>query len=133
MTTKLPRKDVVVIGLGWTGAIIANEMADEGLEVVAIERGPWRDTARDFNIASAADELRYNQRQELMLQTAQNTITVRNNISDGGGTGTGLLLFADERRAGSLQSPSTLIDGTVVNNLFIAGKSLKRNFPSLRF
>jgi gluconate 2-dehydrogenase alpha chain len=82
MTTKLPRKDVVVIGLGWTGAIIANEMADEGLEVVAIERGPWRDTARDFNIASAADELRYNQRQELMLQTAQNTITVRNNISE---------------------------------------------------
>jgi len=48
-------------------------------------------------------------------------LDVRNNISDGGGTGTGLLLFADERREGSVQSPSTLIDGTVVNNLFIAG------------
>ncbi len=48
-------------------------------------------------------------------------LDVRNNISDGGGTGTGLLLFADERRAGSVQSPSTLIDGTVINNLFISG------------
>jgi hypothetical protein len=48
-------------------------------------------------------------------------LDVRNNISDGGGTGTGLLLFADERRAGSVQSPSTLIDGTVTNNLFITG------------
>lgn len=82
MATKLPHKDVVIIGLGWAGAIIANELTDEGLDVVAIERGPWRDTARDFNIATAADELRYSQRQELMLQTAQNTITVRNNTTE---------------------------------------------------
>ena len=41
----LPRKDVVIVGLGWTGAIMANELAGAGLEVVAIERGPWRDTA----------------------------------------------------------------------------------------
>lgn len=82
MATKLPPKDVVVVGLGWAGAIIANELTDEGLDVVAIERGPWRDTARDFNIATAPDELRYNTRQELMLQTAQNTITVRNNVSE---------------------------------------------------
>lgn len=81
MTTKLPRTDVVVIGLGWAGSIIANELTDEGLEVVALERGPWRDTASDFNVASAADELRYSQRQDLMLRTAQNTITVRNNPS----------------------------------------------------
>ncbi|MBS7535958.1 GMC family oxidoreductase [Ancylobacter sonchi] len=81
MAMKLPRKDVVVIGLGWAGAIIANELTDEGLDVVAVERGPWRDTARDFNIATAADELRYNQRQELMVRPAQSAITVRNNIS----------------------------------------------------
>ena len=30
-----------------------------GLDVVAIERGPWRDTATDFNIGTAPDELRY--------------------------------------------------------------------------
>jgi len=81
MATKLPKTDVVIIGLGWAGSIIANELTDEGLDVVALERGPWRDTATDFNIASAADELRYSQRQDLMLRTVQNTITMRNNPS----------------------------------------------------
>jgi gluconate 2-dehydrogenase alpha chain len=81
MATKLPSTDVVVVGLGWAGSIIANELTDQGLNVIAFERGPWRDTARDFNIASAPDELRYNQRQELMLQTAQNAVTARNNPS----------------------------------------------------
>jgi gluconate 2-dehydrogenase alpha chain len=81
MATKLPATDVVIIGLGWAGAIIANELADEGLDVVAIERGPWRDTARDFNLASVPDELRYIHRQELMLRNAQNTVTARNDRS----------------------------------------------------
>ncbi|MDM9624633.1 GMC family oxidoreductase [Rhizobium sp. S152] len=81
MARKLPSTDVVVIGLGWAGSIIANELTDQGLDVVALERGPWRDTAADFNVASVADELRYAQRQELMLRTAQNTITARNNPS----------------------------------------------------
>lgn len=31
-----PRKDVVIIGLGWTGAIMASELTDEGLDVIAI-------------------------------------------------------------------------------------------------
>ncbi|WNJ93774.1 GMC family oxidoreductase [Bosea sp. 685] len=81
MATKLPSTDVVIVGLGWAGSIIANELTDQGLSVVAFERGPWRETARDFNIASAPDELRYSQRQELMLETAQNTVTARNNPS----------------------------------------------------
>ena len=29
MTTRLPRKDVVVVGLAWAGSIIANELADD--------------------------------------------------------------------------------------------------------
>ncbi len=81
MATKLPPTDAVVVGLGWAGAIIANQLVDAGLRVVGVERGPWRDTAKDFNIASVTDELRYAQRQELMLRTAQNTITMRNNPS----------------------------------------------------
>jgi gluconate 2-dehydrogenase alpha chain len=82
MATKLPRTDVVIIGLGWGGAIIANALTDEGLNVIGIERGPWRDTARDFNLAAATDELRYTQRLELMVRTAQNTVTVRNNPAE---------------------------------------------------
>ena len=48
MARRLPAKDVVIIGLGWTGSIVAHELAQEGLDIVAIERGPWRDTATDF-------------------------------------------------------------------------------------
>jgi choline dehydrogenase-like flavoprotein len=42
MARKPPAKDVVIIGLGWTGSIMAYELADAGLDVIAIERGPWR-------------------------------------------------------------------------------------------
>src|SRR5665647_2031101 len=42
MARKLPPKDVVIIGLGWTGSILGYELAKAGLDVVAIERGPWR-------------------------------------------------------------------------------------------
>ena len=81
MATKLPAKDVVIIGLGWTGAILANELTDQGLDVVAIERGPWRDTATAFNIGYAPDELRYAVRLDLFQRPAQNTLTFRNDDS----------------------------------------------------
>ena len=48
MARKLPAKDAVVIGLGWTGSILAYELCEAGLDVAAIERGPWRDTPLDF-------------------------------------------------------------------------------------
>ncbi|RVA70600.1 GMC family oxidoreductase, partial [Mesorhizobium sp. M7A.F.Ca.CA.001.11.2.1] len=81
MTKILPRKDVVIVGLGWTGSILAHELTDQGLDVVAIERGPWRDTATDFNIGYAQDELRYSIRRDLFLQPAVETMTVRNDPS----------------------------------------------------
>jgi gluconate 2-dehydrogenase alpha chain len=81
MARILPATDVVVIGLGWTGSILAHEMADAGLRVVAIERGPWRDTATDFPTTYAQDELRYHIRHELFLRPEQETISFRNNTS----------------------------------------------------
>jgi gluconate 2-dehydrogenase alpha chain len=80
MARKLPAKDVVVIGLGWTGSILANELTDEGLDVVAIERGPWRDSATDYPPNYAQDELRYRIRHELFLRPDQTTFTFRNKI-----------------------------------------------------
>jgi gluconate 2-dehydrogenase alpha chain len=65
MVRKLPAKDVVIVGLGWTGSIMAYELADAGLDVVAIERGPWRNAATDYPPNYAADELRYRIRHEL--------------------------------------------------------------------
>jgi len=78
MATKLPATDVVIIGLGWTGSILAHEMTEAGLDVVAIERGPWRDTATDFSPAIAPDELRYAIQLDLFLRPAQETLTFRN-------------------------------------------------------
>ena len=81
MARRLPRKDVVIVGLGWTGSILAYELARTGLEVVALERGPWRDTATDFNIGTAPDELRYGVRHDVFLRPTQETLTMRNNPS----------------------------------------------------
>jgi gluconate 2-dehydrogenase alpha chain len=80
MAKKLPKKNVVVIGLGWTGCILANELTDAGLEVIAIERGPWRDTGIDYAPNYAQDELRYRIRHELFLRPDQNTFTFRNRM-----------------------------------------------------
>ena len=80
MARKLPKKDVVIIGLGWTGSIMANELTDEGLDVIAIERGPWRDTPTDFPPNYVQDELRYRIRHELFLRPEQTTFTFRNKM-----------------------------------------------------
>ncbi|HEY8613062.1 MAG TPA: GMC family oxidoreductase, partial [Roseomonas sp.] len=77
---RLPRKDAVIVGLGWTGAIMGHELTQAGLRVVALERGPWRDTASDFNIGTAPDELRYHIRNELFVRPAQDTVTARNTM-----------------------------------------------------
>jgi gluconate 2-dehydrogenase alpha chain len=79
MARKLPRKDAVIVGLGWTGSILAHELTDAGLDVVAVERGPWRDTATDFAISYGQDEWRYRLQHELFLRPAQTTVTFRNN------------------------------------------------------
>ena len=58
----LPPRDVVIIGYGSAAGPISVELARAGLTVVAIERGPFRDTARDF--AGSHDTLRYRTRGE---------------------------------------------------------------------
>jgi len=81
MTRMLPSTDVVIIGLGWTGSILAHELTSAGMNVVAIERGPWRDTATDFPPTYAQDELRYHIRHDLFLRPAQQTFTFRTNTN----------------------------------------------------
>ena len=78
MARRLPEVDVVIVGLGWTGSILAKELTDAGLRVVAVERGPWRDAATDFPTTYAQDELRYRIRHDLFLRPAQDTLTFRN-------------------------------------------------------
>jgi gluconate 2-dehydrogenase alpha chain len=42
MTTKLKSADIVIVGLGWTGGIVAKELADTNLSIVVLERGAPR-------------------------------------------------------------------------------------------
>ncbi len=81
MAKKLPPVDVVLIGFGWTGAIMAQELTDAGLEVLALERGGWRDTPTHFPPTFAPDELRFYWRHEMFQDTARETLTFRNNAS----------------------------------------------------
>ena len=79
MATKLRSVDAVLVGFGWTGAILAQELTDAGLNVLALERGGWRDTTTDFATTFIQDELRYYYRHELFQEPARETLTFRNN------------------------------------------------------
>lgn len=72
--------DAVIVGLGWTGAIMGMELTDTGLDVVALERGPDRKTVPTFAYPKIADELRYAVRYGLMQRPADNTVTIRHDV-----------------------------------------------------
>src|SRR6266853_2248409 len=78
MATKLKSVDVVTVGVGLTGTILAKELADTGLKVVGLERGRWRDTDPDFAMPGVHDELKYVRRHELMQDLSKETLTFRN-------------------------------------------------------
>jgi len=82
MATKLKPVDVVTVGVGLTGTILAKELADSGLKVVGLERGRWRDTDPDFAMPGAHDELKYVRRHELMQDLSKETLTFRNAMSE---------------------------------------------------
>ena len=55
------KTDVVIVGVGAAGGILAAELGKAGMKVIGLERGP-RLTTQDFD---PHDELRYFQRQDL--------------------------------------------------------------------
>ncbi|EJW13662.1 Gluconate 2-dehydrogenase, membrane-bound, flavoprotein [Rhodovulum sp. PH10] len=81
MAQKLPPVDAVLVGFGWTAAILGQELTDAGLNVVALERGGWRDTSTDFGVTFAQDELRYYWRRALFQEPSRETLTFRNDAS----------------------------------------------------
>jgi gluconate 2-dehydrogenase alpha chain len=82
MATRNKPVDAVTIGYGWTGAIMAKTLTDEGLSVVALERGPARDTAPDFEYPRIVDELKHGIRGELWQPLAKETVTIRHTSND---------------------------------------------------
>ncbi len=82
MATKLPPVDIVIVGMGWTGGILAKELASTGLKIVALERGASRTPQNDFAVPLIRDELRYSQRHDLMMDVSIDTYTIRNKHSE---------------------------------------------------
>jgi gluconate 2-dehydrogenase alpha chain len=69
------KTDVVIVGVGAAGGILAAELAKAGMKVIGLERGPRLKTA-DFE---PHDELRYFQRQELRPDVKRQPVTWRPN------------------------------------------------------
>ena len=71
------KTEVVIVGAGAAGGIIAAELAKAGMKVIALERGPRLET-KDFN---PHDELRYFTRQDLRPNTKIHPVTWRPNAT----------------------------------------------------
>jgi len=77
MTITLKETDAVVIGVGWTGSIMARELTKAGLNVVGLERGAKRMPRENFTIPAVRDDLKYAVRQELFQDTQLETVSLR--------------------------------------------------------
>lgn len=82
MARQEKKVDAVVVGLGWTGAILSMELAQTGLEVLALERGEDRETVPDFAYPKMVDELKYGVRLGLMQRPADSTMTIRRSLQE---------------------------------------------------
>jgi gluconate 2-dehydrogenase alpha chain len=82
VTITLKETDAVVIGVGWTGSILARELTKVGLSVVGLERGARRMPREDFTIPSVRDDLKYAVRQELFQDAQLETVSLRHSPSE---------------------------------------------------
>ena len=82
MTQRLKATDVVIIGVGMVGSIVAKELAAAGYKVVGLERGQPRFTVPDFQGPAVHDELRFDIRKALMQDNTREAMTFRNKDSE---------------------------------------------------
>jgi len=82
MTQRLKATDVVIIGVGMVGSIVAKELAAAGYKVVGLERGQPRFTVPDFQGPAVHDELRFDIRKALMQDNTKEAVTFRNKVSE---------------------------------------------------
>src|SRR5450755_4192474 len=78
MAQRLKEVDVVVIGVGMAGSIVAKELAAGGYKVVGLERGQARFTVPEFQSPAIHDELRFDVRKALMQDNTREPVTFRN-------------------------------------------------------
>lgn len=79
MAEILKKVDVVTVGAGWTGGIVAAELTQAGLSVLSLERGHMQRT-ENFNFIH--DAWRYGVNYGLMQDCSKDTVTFRHSPSD---------------------------------------------------
>src|ERR1700722_2966198 len=82
MAVRLKPVDVVTIGVGLTGSLMALELAKTGLKVVGIGRGAPRFTVPDFQSPAIHDELRFSVRKGMMQDNVKEAVTFRNSSDE---------------------------------------------------
>ena len=73
----IEKTDVVIVGVGAAGGILAAELGKAGMKVIGLERGP-RLATEDF---TPHDELRFFQRQDLRPNVKRQPVTWRPNAN----------------------------------------------------
>src|SRR5271154_7604234 len=74
--------DVVIVGFGWTGAIMAIELAKAGLNVLALERGEDAATVPNWAYPKVVDEIAQSARNGLLQNLSKTTVTIRHSKDD---------------------------------------------------
>lgn len=82
MVQRLKEVDVVIVGVGMVGSIVAKELAAAGYKVVGLERGEARFTVPEFQSPAVHDELRFDIRKALMQDNTREPVTFRNASSE---------------------------------------------------
>jgi gluconate 2-dehydrogenase alpha chain len=82
MATRLNEVDAVMVGMGWTGSIMARELTKAGLTVIGLERGEDLTPRENFALPHVRDELKYTNRLELIQDPALETVTFRHRPSE---------------------------------------------------
>src|SRR5947207_5689629 len=82
MATRLKEVDAVMVGMGWTGSIMARELTKPGMTVVGPERGEDLTPRENFALPGVRDELKYFNRLELIQDPAMETLTFRHRPSE---------------------------------------------------
>lgn len=74
--------DVVIVGSGVAGTIMAMELANAGLQVLCLERGQMLDPRTDAVSPQVHDELKFDRHSHIFQNLARETITFRNHLGE---------------------------------------------------
>jgi len=82
MATKLPKRNVVIIGGGLTAALVARQLTAKGVDVLVLERGGDHRGSAAQKIPNQRDELRWGVHNNLVQDWAVETFSLRHSRKD---------------------------------------------------